>query len=174
MGRRGTLLEEAAAQQHLYANGRESALAAARSLESSELAMDRMGGHMDEVTALKLIDTLANGVNPVTGELLAPDSPCQQPDVVRALCLAARALDERRQRSERQRGLPANVGKSWTSAEDEALIAEFHAGKKLGELAVLHQRTQTGIQARLEKLGLVEPVTGGNGGAGGLRRAART
>jgi hypothetical protein len=94
--------------------------------------------------------------------------------VVRALCLAARALDERRQRTERQRGLPANVGKSWTSSEDEALAAGFHSGKKLGELAVLHQRTQTGIQARLEKLGLVEPAPGSNGGAGGFRRAART
>ncbi len=129
---------------------------------------------MDELTAVKLIDTLASGVNPATGELLAPDSPCQQPDVVRALCLAARALDERRQRAERQRALPANVGKSWTQPEDEALIAEFHAGRKLGELAALHQRTQAGIQARLEKLGLVEPAPGGNGGAGGFRRTART
>lgn len=145
-----------------------------RRVVSSELAMDRMGGHMDEVTALKLIDTLASGVDPSTGELLAPGSPCQQPDVVRALCLAARALDERRQRSERQRGLPANVGKPWTSSEDEALVAEFHAGKKLGELAVLHQRTQAGIQARLEKLGLVEPAPGSNGGAAGYRRALRT
>ena len=129
---------------------------------------------MDEVTALKLIDTLASGVNPATGELLGADNPCQHPDVVRALCLAARALDERRQRAERQRGLPANVGKSWTTDEDEALIAEFHAGKKLGELAAVRQRTQTGIQARLEKLGLVEPAPGSNGGAGGFRRAART
>jgi hypothetical protein len=142
-------------------------------LECSELATDRTGGHMDELTALKLIDTLASGVDPATGELLGPDSPCQHPDVVRALCLAARALDERRQRSERQRGLPANVGKSWSATEDEALMAEFQAGKKLGELAALHQRTQTGIQARLEKLGLVEPAPG-NGGAGGFRRAVRT
>ena len=66
------------------------------------------------------------------------------------------------------------MGKSWTPDEDEALVAEFHAGKKLGELAALHQRTQTGIQARLEKLGLVEPAPGSNGGAGGFRRAARS
>lgn len=116
---------------------------------------------MDELTALKLIDTLASGVNPATGELLDAASPCQQPDVVRALCLAARALDERRQRAERQRALPANVGKSWTGSEDEALIAEFHAGKTLAELALLHQRTQAGIQARLEKLKLVAPAAGG-------------
>jgi hypothetical protein len=115
---------------------------------------------MDEITALKLIDSLASGVNPSTGELLDADNPCQQPDVVRALCLAARALDERRQRAERQRTLPANVGKSWSPAEDQTLIVEFNAGRKLGELALLHQRTQAGIQARLEKLGLVEPTQG--------------
>lgn len=116
---------------------------------------------MDEITALKLIDALASGINPSTGELLDADNPCQLPDVVRALCLAARALDERRQRAERQRNLPANVGKSWSPTEDQTLIVEFNAGRKLGELALLHQRTQAGIQARLEKLGLVEPAPGG-------------
>lgn len=128
---------------------------------------------MDEVIALKLIDSLASGVDPATGELLGSDSPCQQPDVVRALCLAARALDERRQRGERQRALPANVGKSWSPAEDQTLIVEFNAGRKLGELALLHQRTQAGIQARLEKLGLVEPSPGGFVRPATVSRAAR-
>jgi len=73
---------------------------------------------MDEVTALKLIDSLASGVDPATGELLGSDNPCQQPEVVRALCLAARALDERRQRGERQRTMPANVGKQWSQDEE--------------------------------------------------------
>lgn len=129
---------------------------------------------MDEITALKLIDALASGVNPANGELLGPDSPCQQPDVVRALCLAARALDERRQRGERQRTMPANVGKPWSGDEDQALIGEFNAGRKLGELAILHQRTQAGIQARLEKLGLIEPVPGGFGRSAAPARAIRS
>jgi len=115
---------------------------------------------MDEVTALKLIDSLASGVDPATGELLCSDNPCQQPEVVRALCLAARALDERRQRGERQRTMPANVGKQWSQGEDQTLFVEFNAGRTLSELALLHQRTQAGIQARLEKLGLVEPAPG--------------
>ena len=54
---------------------------------------------MDEVTALKLIDTLASGVDPATGELLGPDNPCQHPDVVRALCLAAWLGNPRAHRS---------------------------------------------------------------------------
>ena len=126
---------------------------------------------MDETTALKLIDALAGGIDPTTGEMLGSDNPCQQPDVVRALCLAARALDERRQRGERQRALPANVGKQWSPDEDQTLIGEFRSGRKLGELALLHQRTQAGIQARLEKLGLIEPAPGEFDRRPGLSRA---
>jgi len=112
---------------------------------------------MDEAIATKLIETLATGVDPLTGEAFDPDNPCQHPEVVRALCLAVRALDERRQRLERQKALPANVGKPWSNEEDALLVEGFHAGKKLGELAIEHQRTSAGIQARLEKLGLVPP-----------------
>jgi hypothetical protein len=111
---------------------------------------------MEELDATRLIEGLASGVDPLTGEVLDADNPCQHPDVVRALCLAARALDERRQRLERQKALPANVGKPWSNDEDALLTEAFHAGKKLGDLALEHQRTAAGIQARLEKLGLVE------------------
>ena len=111
---------------------------------------------MDELAATKLLEALASGVNPLTGEVLSAGDPCQDPEVVRALCLATRALDERRQRLERQKALPANVGKPWSSEEDTLLVAAFHAGKKLGELALAHQRTAAGIEARLEKLGLIE------------------
>ena len=113
---------------------------------------------MDEATATKLIETLATGVDPLTGEPFDPDNPCQHPEVVRALCLAVRALDERRMRLERQKALPANVGKPWSNEEDTLLVAGFNAGRKLAELAIEHQRTAAGIQARLEKLGLVEPT----------------
>ena len=111
---------------------------------------------MDELTATRLLEALASGVNPLTGEVLGEANPCQDPEVVRALCLATRALDERRQRLERQKALPANVGKPWSNEEDSLLVAAFHAGKKVGELALAHQRTAAGIEARLEKLGLIE------------------
>jgi hypothetical protein len=115
---------------------------------------------MDEISALRLIETLANGVHPTTGEILGPENPCQQPEVLRALWLATRALEERRLRLLRQSALPANVGKPWSEEENNALIVEFHAGRGLTEIAELHQRTAAGIQARLEKLGLVKPEPG--------------
>lgn len=119
---------------------------------------------MDEVSALKIIDTLANGVHPTTGEVLGSENPCQDPDVLRALWLASRALQEQRLKILRQSTLPANVGKPWSEDENNALVAEFHAGRAMTEIAMLHQRTPAGIQARLEKLGLLQPsLTASNG-----------
>lgn len=46
---------------------------------------------MDEMKALAIVSTLANGVNPLTGEIFPADSPYQTVDVVRALFLASRA-----------------------------------------------------------------------------------
>lgn len=120
---------------------------------------------MDDVTALKIIDTLANGVNPATGEMLAADHPCQHSDVLRALWLASRALQDQRLRALRQSTLPANVGKPWSEEENNALVAEFHAGRAMTEIATLHQRTAAGIQARLEKLGLLQPAVRGDNGS---------
>jgi hypothetical protein len=116
---------------------------------------------MDQAKALNIVSTLANGVNPITGEVFPPDSPYQTSEIVRALFVAARALDgtarvqpparEARPRSE---SLP-NVGKPWSSEEDTRLLAEFDRGRSPRELASVHGRTLAGIEARLEKLGRI-------------------
>lgn len=112
---------------------------------------------MDEATALRFIDALSSGAHPLTGEMLEDDHLCHHPNVVRALCLAARALEERHHRVHRQRNLPANAGKPWDKRETELLLTEFQAGKTFAEIAERLQRTEGGIQARLEKLGLIQP-----------------
>ena len=63
---------------------------------------------MDEARALTIVSALANGVNPLTGELFAVDSPYQSPDVIRALYCAVRALEAAGRR--RTRGAGAGVG----------------------------------------------------------------
>ena len=113
---------------------------------------------MDETTALRLIDALGNGVHPFTGEVFEAGHVCQHSDVIRALGLASRALEERRVRIQRQRNLPANVGKPWGREDTEQLVDAFHAGKSFAEIAQLLKRTSSGVQARLERLGLVVPV----------------
>jgi hypothetical protein len=121
---------------------------------------------MDDLQALRIISALANGTNPVTGELFPADSPYQSPDIVRALFVAVRAIEARASRSPSQAkagpqvppsASSGNAGKPWSSDEDRELLAGFDAGKSLSELAQAHGRTQGGIRARLEKHGRLEP-----------------
>ena len=48
---------------------------------------------MEKQAALNIIQQLANGIDPHTGEVFRADSPYQHPDTVRALFIAARALE---------------------------------------------------------------------------------
>lgn len=107
---------------------------------------------MDEAKALGIVSALADGINPLTGEVFAEDSPYQSPDVVRALFLARSALESRR-RNRSRHDLPANAGKPWTEEEDAKLLVQFDRGLSVAELAREHERTAAGIQARLEKHG---------------------
>jgi hypothetical protein len=114
---------------------------------------------MDKQTALHIVQTLAQGIDPHTGVVLPADSPCQHPDTVRALFQAMQALAEPqavRARAAPQPA-PANAGKPWTDAEDQALAERFDAGRSLPELAAEHGRSRAAIQARLVKLGKLEP-----------------
>lgn len=117
---------------------------------------------MDEAKALTIVCALANGVNPITGEVFAADSPYQSPDVVRALYMAVRTMEgSPRRRARPSTGLTSNAGKPWSEAEDGRLLTEFDRGRSLSELAQMHARTQAGIQARLEKHGRLQPQPGG-------------
>jgi hypothetical protein len=110
---------------------------------------------MDETKALSILSTLANGVNPLTGEAFPSDSPYQAPDIVRALYVATRALNARTGPKPARSGMPSNVGKPWTAEEDQRLLAEFDRGREPRALAGAHGRTLAGIEARLEKLGRI-------------------
>jgi len=102
---------------------------------------------------LAVVRSLANGVDPETGEVFAADSAYQRPLVVRALYEAAAAL-ERMERFERRKAqMPAKTGEPWTEDEDRKLLSAFDAGRGLPDLASAHQRTQTGVRARLVKYG---------------------
>jgi hypothetical protein len=116
---------------------------------------------MEAHEALGIIAALANGVHPFTGEVFPAGGPYQHPDVVRALFAATRALEGRSRQIERQRDLPANVGKPWTAEEDARLLAAFDAGQLRAEIARAHDRTVGGIEARLEKFGRLAPGESG-------------
>jgi hypothetical protein len=108
---------------------------------------------MNQSEALSVIRSLANGVDPETGEVFPAESAYQRAQIVRALYAAAEALDKAERFERRRQQLPAKAGEPWSEDEDRKLLAGFDAGRGLAELAAAHQRTQTGVRARLVKYG---------------------
>jgi hypothetical protein len=108
---------------------------------------------MNETQALHIVESLANGVDPETGEVYPPESPYQRAHIVRALFVARQALERASETARRREGLPQNTGKPWAAEEDVRLAAGFDEGKSMVDLARAHDRTRGSIQARLVKLG---------------------
>lgn len=126
---------------------------------------------MELQTARQIIDTLAQGIHPVTGEAMPEDSPYNAPPVIRALFAVSQALDAKpaadaAKPARVRAGQPVNAGKSW-SKDDDALLEEgFDRGEDQALLADRLGRTRFGIEQRLIKLGkLPAPAGGGRFGA---------
>ncbi|MBN8547784.1 MAG: hypothetical protein J0M12_00565 [Deltaproteobacteria bacterium] len=111
---------------------------------------------MDASHALIIVQALADGVNPTTGECFPAESPYQQAQVVRALALAVKALQQSVEQEVRRRSLPGNVGKPWSVSDETTLAAEYDSGRNIQELAQHFDRTVGAIRARLVKLGKIE------------------
>ena len=125
---------------------------------------------MELQIARQIIDTLAQGVHPVTGEVMPDDSPYNAPPVIRALHAVARALEglpdlpaaAAPDHLARPRpSAPANAGKPWSPDDDAILAAGFDGGTEQRQLADTLGRTRFGIEQRLIKLGKLPTPTGG-------------
>jgi hypothetical protein len=120
---------------------------------------------MELSEARPIVLTLAQGVDPITGEVFAADSPYNHPSIIRALFAVhdharrtggALGPDERRQRNLDQ-GRPRNTGLPW-SEEDRARVASgFEHGEAVETLATELERTRSAIQSELVRQGLLEP-----------------
>jgi hypothetical protein len=113
---------------------------------------------MELQTAQQIIDTLAQGIHPVTGEAMPEDSPYNAPPVIRALFAVSQALQGRPARPPREQ--PSNAGKAWRGEEDAKLAAAFDAGTELKQLAADLGRTPFAVETRLVKLGKLPPRVG--------------
>ncbi|MBI1965709.1 MAG: hypothetical protein HYV99_09000 [Betaproteobacteria bacterium] len=112
---------------------------------------------MEKETTLKILNALANGVHPATGEKFGADSPYQHPDTVRALFEAVRAVEGGPADAERKPAPPqSGPGSRWSPEEDERLAAAFDAGRTVDELARAHSRSRAAIEARLVRLGKMD------------------
>ncbi len=81
---------------------------------------------MELQAAHQIIDTLAQGIHPVTGEAMPEDSPYNAPPVIRALFAVSQALQGKPARV--RRDLPPNAGKPWAAEDDARLEAAFAGG----------------------------------------------
>ncbi|MGO9257862.1 MAG: dual OB domain-containing protein [Bryobacteraceae bacterium] len=112
------------------------------------------GPPMDTSEAIWIIQALASGTDPYTGESLPGDGPLSNPDTILALRAAAAALQSGPP-PKRRRELPAQAGKSWDVAEEEILVREFEAGETMAAIAHSHGRTPGAIKSRLIRLGKI-------------------
>lgn len=106
---------------------------------------------MELFYAIEYLTTLADGVDPATGEMLPAGHICNRADTVRALYAVLRPAERRISAN-----LPPNAGKPWSAEEDSQLLAEYHAGQKIPQLAQFHARTAGAIRTRLVRLGEIE------------------
>lgn len=110
---------------------------------------------MDINEALKIVEALADGLDPGSGEALPNESCLNDPQVVRALHAAREALRNSIKAANRKSDLPTNAGNSWSKSEEEQLAKSFDNGITVEQLAIDHRRTKGAIAARLVRVGKI-------------------
>ena len=110
---------------------------------------------MQQTRARQILQSLIQGIDPVTTKELPRETVLQQADVLRALLAGVSALEQAAARSQRRAQLPYNVGRAWTTEEESRLVSAFKKGDSVVAIAHQHGRTLRAIEARLEKLGLI-------------------
>ncbi|MDD9158391.1 hypothetical protein PVK64_19690 [Aliivibrio sp. S4TY2] len=122
---------------------------------------------MDIITALKNVEALANGIDPITGETLPECSPYNSPEVIRSLFTIMKLVKspqkgkmsiEQKQEINIAKGLPKNAGLAWDDDERHELVTAFNNGFSINELSETHGRTKGAITSELKKQGLIEDV----------------
>lgn len=109
---------------------------------------------MDKEKTIKMLSALANGIDPVSGEVFPADSPYNHVEISRALFNAVDLIKNTKLSPDKS--APANSHQPWSDSLDNELTDKFLQGLSIEELAVFFQRTKGGIRARLEKLRLID------------------
>lgn len=103
--------------------------------------------------AKRILEALADGINPVTGEILSKEDSCNQVDVVRALHIVLKHLDTPSKKSKKSNA--ENAGKPWSPEDDDILCRMFETGCSTQDMCNHFQRSNGSIAARLVKLGKI-------------------
>ncbi len=108
-------------------------------------------------TAIHVLDRLANGVHPMTGEIFAADSPYNDPTVIRSLFFALQhlqhaTLDKRRKHHER----------AWTLDQQQFVADAYREGASLIYIGKTLKRSRSSIRSELVRQGLLAQATYGD------------
>lgn len=106
---------------------------------------------MDITRAREIIEALAEGIDPTTGEVLPDNHVCNKGEIVRALYVALKTMEAKPKRNQ-----PENAGKPWTAEDDQLLTKLFNNGMSPKELSAHFERSSGSISSRLAKLGLAD------------------
>lgn len=126
--------------------------------DAEETIVDKATGSL--LSNRAILEALANGVDPMTGEVFPAGSPYNRPEVIRALYSAVLAMDESPEPApspsrKSKKPLPPKHGESWSEKDDQALAAAFDAGVKPADLAKKFERSRGSITSRLMRLGKI-------------------
>jgi hypothetical protein len=121
---------------------------------------------MDEEQSYHIIRSLANGMNPITGEIFNENSPYNHPIIIRALFFVLdyktqkktqniKKTIKQKQEENIKKALPKNSGLPWSNELKIDLANKFQEIKSVNELAIIFERTKGSIIAELIKQRLI-------------------
>lgn len=100
--------------------------------------------------AKELLSGVADGVDPLTGEVLPEDHVCNKAEIIRAFHCVLKALPGKPPKPQ-----PENAGKPWNDADDAVLCQMFDAGGSKKEMCDYFKRSEGSLAARLVRLGKI-------------------